>query len=213
MSTDFDYRAVPRRTAPAAIVAMIVIGAVLLVACGAWLLAPIASDSTRRSTTGTIVSYRVSVYGQGGTEYSPTIRYTVDDREYTFTPALSVTASARRQLPPGSHTEVRYLPGDPEDAVWVPAENTVALNFWGLLGILLGFFLIAGALLLRRLNTIAAERGVSGSDGPPDGRIPQSRDRSDLSPDEARRLSETDAAARAEAEQERRWAESHGEES
>ncbi|MHA7985462.1 DUF3592 domain-containing protein [Rathayibacter sp. CAU 1779] len=150
----FDYRARPTRTTSRGLIVLVVAGIALLIACGIWVFTPIIADTGRATATGTIVSYRLEVVPTPGTapQFRPTIRYSVNGREYTLTASQTVTAPDRRQLPVGSETSVRYDPSDPASASWMPGGNVVAVNVLGIAGFVAGFGMLVGAVVLRRWN-------------------------------------------------------------
>ena len=150
----FDYRSTPVGAPRGAVIGLFVVGAILAVACGAWVATPFIAAANDRTTTGVISGWH-EVYTGRSADYSPSIDYTVDGKDYSLTSTFEVEVDVERAKPAGTNTTVQYDPNNPGAAEWVPAASDIAVNFWGVTGLCLGLILVVAGLMGRALNSRA----------------------------------------------------------
>ena len=154
--SQFDYRSSPRRTRLPVIVVLVVTGVALIVGCGIWLVGPVLSSNGSPTTMGTIVGYESQILPSlsSTVTFRPVILYSVNSHDYRVHSSLAVTRSDKRANPVGSRVTVRYHRDRPSSAEWNPSGSTLAVNVWGIVGVLLGIVLLAAGILQKRLGAV-----------------------------------------------------------
>jgi Protein of unknown function (DUF3592) len=151
----FNYRATPRHTPLGGIIGLFVVGVGLAIACGIWVAAPYVAAANDRMTSGVVTAWHAH-YPVGARtaelNYTPSIRYSVAGDQYSITSAMEVEAATERAHPVGSKVTVNYDPSHPAAAEWAASGTDLAINFWGVVGLLLGLILICGGIASLVMN-------------------------------------------------------------